>query len=891
MSGFGQWLGQFEKSDDEIGDLARFVATDPHKPRIASGRGMYMVWLALHPDVRSADGPAEHPLLPAFRAAWDRYTHEMADDTPLSDLDVSEDPVQHPYDALLAAMEGGTQGMVLTHLTGLELDADRREALMTRATAVRHALADHAPHFDERYMRTTTVGLVCHTDVDAAAEWLTRPRFAGREPAGPEDMARHLADAVCACWTPERVEDFVRAAARGDRGSELYPLVLELCRRTGITVEPSSGLAAGAVAFYVGWRESEQPRPPHGLAVTADPLEDPLLPRVLPELDLARRGVYDALGESVTHGSVEGRYFVRFLLENGLLDRGLFLRKVVDSLKRAAEEESQSCAVAFIRSASSQPSLIGGSEHYISMLEDLRPTEEEFSACHESYAKLASAPRATAMSGALLARAVGALRREGRLHASLVDGWVRGVLSDDDTADTCAIAIGETSGTGLLTDAHVADLVRFVTSNPPFRPLAVMRALIRHAEQDRLTADQIAACAREALIWPEEDVAGALIALIGRVLKHEPDRSGGLVPLLADSFWHPSPEVQGKALDVAAEHRERLDGTARGLLAEAALQLDTDLRERALALFGPDSDRPASSGAAAGPVAGSRVSAFPSLDVGIFDPVVRTLPAEAGERWRSLLRPAVTLAEGDGEGPVVGYLGGLPDLPKVVPWPMWRGRPLPFQASLDCALLPGHALDIPLPEDGTLLFFCYVTGELDADDEDDLDDFFPGCEGFEPGEGARLLYIPASEATMRRSAPPECAILPPAPLRLNRVGPTMPDPAHVCLHDAGIRAWEVEGMARAMDDVSTEVKNQYGAHHTQVGGYAQSLQRGAETEVAQLLAGGYDAPAETVREAARDIVMLASFEEPELGDMLYWMIRREDLATGRFDRAMPLWQG
>ncbi|MFZ4276676.1 hypothetical protein ACOZFM_28700 [Streptomyces arboris] len=43
----------------------------------------------------------------------------------------------------------------------------------------------------------------------------------------------------------------------------------------------------------------------------------------------------------------------------------------------------------------------------------------------------------------------------------------------------CALAIGEASGTGLLTDAHVADLVAFVTGDRRVRPLPAMRALMK----------------------------------------------------------------------------------------------------------------------------------------------------------------------------------------------------------------------------------------------------------------------------------------------------------------------------------------------------------------------------------------------------------------------------
>lgn len=64
-------------------------------------------------------------------------------------------------------------------------------------------------------------------------------------------------------------------------------------------------------------------------------------------------------------------------------------------------------------------------------------------------------------------------------------------------------------------------------------------------------------------------------------------------------------------------------------------------------------------------------------------------------RPRIELRPA-----GYSDGPVVGRYGGRP------PLPVGAELPVPdFIASVDCAALPAGVLDIPLPEDGHLLFF------------------------------------------------------------------------------------------------------------------------------------------------------------------------------------------
>ncbi|WP_053763518.1 DUF1963 domain-containing protein [Streptomyces sp. AS58] len=871
MSGFGQWLARFINDEGDLGDFARYAAADRHMPpHTISDRVTYFLWLTRHPDTANIDGRLSHPHLPTFTSAWKRYLHETVDDTSPPGPATEDAAAEHTYEALLAAMEGGTQESVEAHLSGTALDAEQRRSLISRATLVRLALAEYLISLGEqnaaRYVRMSTVGFVCHTDADAAADWLVRPGFAGRRPAGPEEMAAHLADAVVACWEPERVADFIRAAATGPHAAALYPLVMVLCRRTGITVEPTSRLAAGCVNFYVGagWEN----RPPHGLAVAADPREDPLLPRVLPELPLADYGVYNRLGDN--DPSSGGRRLVRLLLENGLLDRDLFLRKVIQSLQQVTDEDGWIVASC-----------------HTTLFEDLQPTEEEFTACHESYARLASVALSSQMSDALTARAVGTLLREERLTADLVDRWVQAILTGDtDTSPNCAVAIGEISGSDLLRDDHIADLVHFVTGTRTIRPLHTLRALIRHAGHGRLTTDQIVACAREALTWPEEDVATALITFLRRGPEREPDSAGTVLALLADAFWHPVRAVQDQAVTLAGELRERADDTARALLATAARELEPDLRARAEALFGaaPPADETAEPSTADEP--GPEGYNPPPFDMSVFDPILRILPGGAKERWLSLLRPAVTLDEGEGEGPVVGHLGGLPELPKNTPWPVWQERPLTLLASLDCALLPRTELDIPLPEDGTLLFFRFQGSDL----HDEPGEFYVGYEDGGLGAGTKVLYVPASVPTRRRPAPEGREVLERVPLRLNRVKVTMPDFYDPILEDASIELSDTEGGTKAYGAVEDLMHELYGGHWAQVGGHARWYDRWEQGRVARRVLGP-DATDEALRREEHALVLLASFEDRHHDNIVYWLIRREDLAARRFDQVRPVAQG
>jgi len=256
------------------------------------------------------------------------------------------------------------------------------------------------------------------------------------------------------------------------------------------------------------------------------------------------------------------------------------------------------------------------------------------------------------------------------------------------------------------------------------------------------------------------------------------------------------------------------------------------------------------------------------------------LPADLADRWTGLLRPAAHLRVAAAGDPVVGQLGGLPRLPDGVEWPVWEGHgPLRFVASVDCAALPVAGLDIPLAPDGRLAFFYYG----DEDDDALVDTADPTTWA-----GARVLHFPPVPADApERPAPAGLTPYPAMPLTV-RLGPSAPDtdaPAlgGLDLPDAFKRAqWAYES----------------GAAH-QIGGHAQSVQTPVEVVVAHGALGGHGVSWEDPRiEAeARRWVLLAQFDSDEDADLmwgdggaLYWLIRPDDLAAGRFDRAMFTWQ-
>jgi len=69
-------------------------------------------------------------------------------------------------------------------------------------------------------------------------------------------------------------------------------------------------------------------------------------------------------------------------------------------------------------------------------------------------------------------------------------------------------------------------------------------------------------------------------------------------------------------------------------------------------------------------------------------------------------RPSLRLITGKPPGAqTIGRLGGRPNLPRDIPWPVWQDeQPLSFIAQLDLATLPSIR-DLPLPRSGSLFFF------------------------------------------------------------------------------------------------------------------------------------------------------------------------------------------
>jgi hypothetical protein len=271
-------------------------------------------------------------------------------------------------------------------------------------------------------------------------------------------------------------------------------------------------------------------------------------------------------------------------------------------------------------------------------------------------------------------------------------------------------------------------------------------------------------------------------------------------------------------------------------------------------------------------------------------------PADA-ETWIGLLRPGYHLRALGSDEPLVAYLGGDPLLPADVEWPTWEGHgPLNFVAAVDCGEVPTDELDIPLPKSGALLFFYYDgLGESSViyTDPDSVIN------------GTRVLYVPAEADVAERPAPDGVTRYPRLLLGGELIA-TAPDNENAALIAAYGNPDDPAGYVDYpladpddngfWDDVSA-FRRDHSPHH-RVGGYSLPIQGAVEVEGAHVLAPGTQEQAEEARKGlVPELVLLAQIDSDSRSGMgwgdagrLFWMIRREDLAAGSFDKATFTWQ-
>lgn len=277
------------------------------------------------------------------------------------------------------------------------------------------------------------------------------------------------------------------------------------------------------------------------------------------------------------------------------------------------------------------------------------------------------------------------------------------------------------------------------------------------------------------------------------------------------------------------------------------------------------------------------------------------------DRWISLLRPAVEFpysTEPVEPEHVALRVAGDPLLPAEMDWPVLDGYgPLMFMADMDCAMVAAAGGVELLPTEGHLLFF--FAGHPDR---------FP--EGWDTDasgrrmvwEQGRVLYIPPGRQREPRSWPGEVDeddwLEPTEPYACRAVPIGTPPglDSELLEHNYGAAvkaeldaAWETARLGGTLGSSSAPLEFELWGEFEQAvnhdwtfcytGGYAHSCQGPVELAVAYHALGTRKETSIEARieEAAHWRLLFQTAWDP--GDMvLYWFIRAEDLAVGRFDR-------
>ncbi|MGW0085420.1 DUF1963 domain-containing protein [Streptomyces sp. NPDC003393] len=248
----------------------------------------------------------------------------------------------------------------------------------------------------------------------------------------------------------------------------------------------------------------------------------------------------------------------------------------------------------------------------------------------------------------------------------------------------------------------------------------------------------------------------------------------------------------------------------------------------------------------------------------------RGVPAPDVNRWLGLARPMLRTAP-DGNGPVMGRLGGPLMLPPDVPTPadsfeeMGEEYQLEHQliVTLDLSTIPDGATDLPLPLDGSLLLFA------NAD--------------LEPWPAGGAVYVPAGVPVEEREYSPDYEVYEyntPEDLdaELREVGDlrlvpgvslptTPPDQEVLARHPYAETLREVWS-----DQTDGGGEWQLGGHAANFDDYGDPVAASAYLEEDERFS------------APDDWVLLAQWTAGFPMAFLYWTITRQDLAALRFDR-------
>jgi uncharacterized protein YwqG len=275
--------------------------------------------------------------------------------------------------------------------------------------------------------------------------------------------------------------------------------------------------------------------------------------------------------------------------------------------------------------------------------------------------------------------------------------------------------------------------------------------------------------------------------------------------------------------------------------------------------------------------------------------VERGFPKDLAALWASFVRPNIQLVPGPVLGsdttPIgVSKLGGDPDLPIGMPWPVRPGgEPLSFLAQIDVSEVPKSGSGLPLPDHGLLLFF------YDAETQP---------WGFDPADasGTQVLYVD-ERRSVQRLCHPQGKI---SNVRTIQLVPGECLPTWETFHDKASAAGFVPGrVTLEIDKLSDEdfaLMTHYG--HA-LAGWPFVIQSPMELKCQLASNGidvghpeGYETPrAVELAPGAVDWRLLLQLDNDDALDWvwgdegrLYFWCREQDMAQRRFDRCWTVLQ-
>lgn len=236
----------------------------------------------------------------------------------------------------------------------------------------------------------------------------------------------------------------------------------------------------------------------------------------------------------------------------------------------------------------------------------------------------------------------------------------------------------------------------------------------------------------------------------------------------------------------------------------------------------------------------------------------------------------------------VSKIGGIPDLPVGMQWPLWKDAPLSFLVQINLAELAKFPFIDELPKHGLLSFF-YAAEEQPW--------------GFDPKnkDGWKVLYIDEPSANLIRKEQPgnmdEEKQFQSSAIRFSSCH-TLPSPGSQFCMEIGFSDTEMDSYIDMLDKIQEGSCHRLFGHPAQIQGDMQVECQLVSNGLSCGDNSGYDDPrrAELLK-GIEDWMLLLQLGSDEIAEMmwgdygrLYFWIRKQDLKEQRFEKSWMILQ-